>query len=86
MEEFDNEMIDIDALGDDKPEVKGRLQLAAEENQAGESIRSCACKLTHRPGEISYTRWRRAATGLEDPKLLPIARALAFALTSLWIC
>jgi hypothetical protein len=36
-------VIDIDALGDDKPEVKGRLQSAAEEDQAGESIlRSCA--------------------------------------------
>jgi hypothetical protein len=43
VEEFDNEMIDIYALGDDKPEVKGRLQPAAEEDQAAESIlRSCA--------------------------------------------
>jgi len=42
VEELENEMIDIDALGDDKPEVKGRLQPAAEEDQAGESIlRSC---------------------------------------------
>ena len=35
VEEFDNEMIDIDALGNDEPEIEGRLKPATEEDQAG---------------------------------------------------
>ena len=48
---FDEEMIYIDALGYDQPEVKRRLKPAAEKDQTGKSTMvSCWCSLRHKPG------------------------------------
>jgi hypothetical protein len=38
VEEFDDEVIDIDSLGNDQSKVKRRLEPATEEDQVGESI------------------------------------------------
>ena len=86
VDEFDQEVIDINALGHDQSDVERSLEPAAEEDQAAEGVLiACARRFTH--GRVGFLTLFRTGLQLavEGAKMLPITGKLAFSSSWSWI-